>query len=293
MRKGRELVKNVPWACVMENIPLATVNVGERRREEMGDIDALADSIRVNGLLHPIVVDDKGNLIAGHRRLEACKKLGWGMIPVRRIEDVSPERLHELELRENLDRKDFTELELSKNMSALAASVGERLRNDFQAGFAEKSGMGRPAKPDSQVAIAREIGVPQRTIGDAIAHVKAVEQYPVLEPLPKSTVIGITREAKKQPEPTRTAYVSEQAEQWYQKECKKIDEETKIANAYRDAVFGILTLPISEDGVQAWISADAMGRDLIIDYEDDIDRAIDKLKHLKQLLRGNTKIRAL
>lgn len=104
----------------------------------------------------------------------------------------------------SLDRKDFTELELSKNMTALVKAVGERLRNTFSAMPAEKADStgGRPkgsVKADSQEAIAKEIGIPQRTISDAIAHTKAVEQYPALEPLPKTTAISITREAKKQP----------------------------------------------------------------------------------------------
>jgi hypothetical protein len=42
----------------------------------------LARSIRDIGLLHPIVVSQDGLLLAGGRRLEACKMLGWQDIPV-------------------------------------------------------------------------------------------------------------------------------------------------------------------------------------------------------------------
>lgn len=62
------------------------IRVGERHRKELGDVGALAASIKDIGLLHPIVVTPDGRLIAGERRIEACKRLGWLEIPVRVID---------------------------------------------------------------------------------------------------------------------------------------------------------------------------------------------------------------
>jgi ParB family chromosome partitioning protein len=45
-------------------------------------VDALARSIGEVGLLHPVVVTPNGHLIAGARRIEACRRLGWQNIPV-------------------------------------------------------------------------------------------------------------------------------------------------------------------------------------------------------------------
>ena len=56
--------------------------VGPRTRRDMGDIAALAASIGDLGLLNPITVDEDGRLLAGARRLAACKLLGWTEIPV-------------------------------------------------------------------------------------------------------------------------------------------------------------------------------------------------------------------
>ena len=47
---------------------------------------ALARSIGEVGLLHPVVVTSKGHLVAGARRLEACRILGWKKIPVTVLE---------------------------------------------------------------------------------------------------------------------------------------------------------------------------------------------------------------
>jgi ParB family chromosome partitioning protein len=56
---------------------ISDIRVGDNRhRRELGDIAGLAESIRTIGLLHPITVDAEGNLLAGARRLAACKQLG-------------------------------------------------------------------------------------------------------------------------------------------------------------------------------------------------------------------------
>ena len=57
--------------------------IGERHRRDLGDIDGLAASIADIGLLNPITVDENGRLLAGARRLAACKRLGMEKIEVK------------------------------------------------------------------------------------------------------------------------------------------------------------------------------------------------------------------
>jgi ParB family transcriptional regulator, chromosome partitioning protein len=63
-------------------IDIADIKVGKRHRRDMGDIDGLAESIEDIGLLNPITIDEGGRLLAGARRLAACKQLGWKTIPI-------------------------------------------------------------------------------------------------------------------------------------------------------------------------------------------------------------------
>ncbi|QAY68774.1 ParB N-terminal domain-containing protein [Xylanimonas protaetiae] len=53
-----------------------SIQVGARHRHDLGDIDALAESIRTLGLLQPITVTPDGVLVCGLRRLAAIKQLG-------------------------------------------------------------------------------------------------------------------------------------------------------------------------------------------------------------------------
>ena len=65
---------------------IENIQIGPRHRHDLGDIAGLAASIKEIGLLHPIIVSPDGRLIAGKRRLEACKRLGWTEIPVTTVE---------------------------------------------------------------------------------------------------------------------------------------------------------------------------------------------------------------
>ncbi len=69
---------------------IADIRVGERHRRDLGDIGALAESIADIGLLHPIIVNEDGLLLAGARRLAACKRLGWMTVPVNVVKGAGP-----------------------------------------------------------------------------------------------------------------------------------------------------------------------------------------------------------
>lgn len=95
------------------NVDINHVKIEGRHRVDLGDIDALAESIRNVGLLHPLVVDGELRLIAGQRRLEACRSLGWPNVPVRVVRQIKDaEKALEAERDENTCRKQMTPSEL-------------------------------------------------------------------------------------------------------------------------------------------------------------------------------------
>jgi len=61
---------------------VSAIRVGVRHRKDLGDIEALKDSIRVHGLLQPLTITEDGVLICGRRRLEAIRQLGWKQVNV-------------------------------------------------------------------------------------------------------------------------------------------------------------------------------------------------------------------
>lgn len=183
-------------------LPITEIILGTRRRTDPGDIQSLANSIETYGLLHPVVVDEQSKrLVAGGRRLAACELLGWFYVPVTYLAALTDQQLREVELEENLRRKDLTEIEKSRQMTELAEIKAEELRDSGKQLMPESGNNlgGRPEKADSQQKVAEAIGVPRQTLQEAQQHVAAITNYPALEALPKYQAIQTARELDKLP----------------------------------------------------------------------------------------------
>lgn len=89
-------------------LPISEILVEERFRNDLGDINELAESLQQMGLIQPIVVNQDKRLVAGGRRLAAATQLGWPNIDVVYIETLSAADLHMMELEENVRRKDMS-----------------------------------------------------------------------------------------------------------------------------------------------------------------------------------------
>jgi ParB family transcriptional regulator, chromosome partitioning protein len=106
-------------------VPIGHIDVGERDREEMGDLQALAESIRAVGLLHPIPVTGEWRLVSGERRLEAAKLLGWDEVPVTIVDLTTVAEVLRAEADENACRKGLTPAEAEKAASRRARVLAE------------------------------------------------------------------------------------------------------------------------------------------------------------------------
>src|SRR5262245_47606303 len=96
--------------------PISSIVVGRRHRRDLGDIAGLAKTIDELGLLHPVVVQADGTLVAGERRLAACRSLGWQTVPVTVVNLTDIVRG---EFAENAHRKDFLPSEIDAIRRAL------------------------------------------------------------------------------------------------------------------------------------------------------------------------------
>src|SRR5437870_4606286 len=110
----------------LETVPVYLIDFDGRHRKDMGDLEALAQSIADVGMLQPIVVrrlaGGRYRLIAGERRLRAVARLDWETVPAHVVDDlVDAAALLRAERDENTCRKPFTPSE--------AVSVGMALED--------------------------------------------------------------------------------------------------------------------------------------------------------------------
>lgn len=114
------------------NEPEAVLSISEivrnpnqpRKTFDEDKLAELADSIRQNGVLQPILVRRKGQkyeIVAGERRYQASKLAGLKEIPavVREIDD---DKIFQLALIENLQRSDLSPIEEAKGYKQLLTS---------------------------------------------------------------------------------------------------------------------------------------------------------------------------
>ena len=101
----------------IEPIETALVVTSENQlRGDLGDLSELCSSIRIHGLLQPILVRPKNSkfeIVCGHRRFEACRKLMKRRIDcyVREISDIEA---YELAIIENMQRHTLSPIEEAK-----------------------------------------------------------------------------------------------------------------------------------------------------------------------------------
>lgn len=64
-------------------------------------VDAVAESIKEFGFKVPIIVDGHGEVIAGHTRIKAAKKLGIGEVPCVLADDLTEQQIKAFRLADN------------------------------------------------------------------------------------------------------------------------------------------------------------------------------------------------
>ena len=193
-------------------VRVSEIKVGERRREDYGDVAGLAESIQRYGLIQPIVLDADNRLVAGGRRLEAVKSLGRTEVEARSMGDLTDAELREIEAEENRRRKDLTPYEWSKEMvrkareaaEVISSTVEEKKPEVISSPTEEKDPRGRKSeygvpKKDAAQAVGRSVGA----LVNAEKHVAAVEKYPELKDVSQGRAIEVGKRLDELPEPQR------------------------------------------------------------------------------------------
>jgi ParB family chromosome partitioning protein len=107
-------MKANPLAGFLESIEVRMIRPSRRvLRTDSGEMSGLMLSIQDKGLLEPIIVrpaEDGFEVVAGMRRYEACKKLGWRRLPTHVVE-LDDREAFEVSLLENIQRETLNPIE--------------------------------------------------------------------------------------------------------------------------------------------------------------------------------------
>lgn len=202
-------------------LKISDIIIAENRQRQEFDAQALADltdSLRRNGIFHPIVVRRTGNgpqLVAGERRLRAIKDLNelgdklrmggtsfeLGFAPCNDLADLSDIDAFEAELEENIRRVDLTWQERAVNTSRL---LELRTMQALKEGRPEPSvaDIAREVRPDvgsptnaqnetrSEIIVAKHLSDPD--VAKASTHREALKVVKRKEEARKNAALGIS-----------------------------------------------------------------------------------------------------
>ena len=131
-----EGLRSVPLGKLVPN-PLQP-----RKSFDEAALEELAASIRLHGIIQPVIVEDSGDgsflIVAGERRYKAAEKAGLREVPVL-VRSFTPEKKLEIALIENVQREDLNPVEEAEAYKVLMEAA--RLSQEE---VAEKVGKSRP-----------------------------------------------------------------------------------------------------------------------------------------------------
>ena len=149
-------------------------------RRKDGDISELKKSIQECGLINPITINQNHELLAGRRRFQAIKELGWKETDVRVINSENELFDFKISLEENIKRKDLTDVELATAIKEYD-ELKRKLEGERKAGGEDGvhatcvNGEGW-----TQDKTAEDLGISRPAVTKAIQIAKAVGEYPEL-----------------------------------------------------------------------------------------------------------------
>ena len=154
-------------------IPVDKIVIKDRARVEIGDdFEDLKRSIEQRGLINPICITKENfELVAGFRRLKACRELGWKEVEVKLFENLSPLEKKILELEENI-HKELTWLERA-NLRKEIHELYQTLKGPAVKGH-ESEGWGLKDSADI-------LGVSTATLSQDISLLEASEALPEIK----------------------------------------------------------------------------------------------------------------
>jgi ParB family transcriptional regulator, chromosome partitioning protein len=226
----------------MPNVAINQISIGRNRRPLKDEkVAQLMESIKANGLLNPITLDQKLNLVAGLHRLTACKLLGFEQIECKIIPCQDRDRARLAEIDENLIRSELDTLERAElwlERDRILEQLGLRAKpGDNQ--YTHQGGEMISPPPKTTLELAKQAGYTERTFqqGKQIAKsiVPEVKQAIQGTPIAKSTtaLLKVARAGSQEAAEAKEAQKAAQAAK-ARKEQQEAQRQAALAQEARE-----------------------------------------------------------
>lgn len=162
----------------LDFVKIDDIDMGDRVREDIGNISELVESFKREGVIQPIAVveNEEGSekkylLLAGERRITAAKKMDMDALPARIYKSgLSTLQIKSIEMAENLYRKNFEWQEEVK--------IKEEIYNLQKEIYGEKYSTSPDAPGVSKRSVAAMLGESHTTLVRDLLLAKAIDVVP-------------------------------------------------------------------------------------------------------------------
>lgn len=245
-----------------------------RQRTEMGDLESLAESLLRFGQLTPILIDRSNTLIAGERRIEAHKMNGATHIDAIYRDEVEDVVLEELELEENIRRKQLTWQEENDAVARI-----HKLRQQQDPSWTQAQTAAIIAKPDAAAP-------QQRDVSQALTLDKMMKLFPELRQA-KSKAQALNMAKAKAKQVNKLIEVRERPEVFRAVEEKILlgDSVEVIKTLPDESIDCIITDPPFGVDYDAQVADTARAADSYEDSEASYERLLTMVPDLYRVLR--------
>lgn len=144
--------------------------VKDRIRKDTGGMMELINDIKANGLINPVTINTDHVLLAGYRRLTACKALGMEDIPVHMVSTENEEQDLKIEISENENRKEFTmteRLDYARRLQRIESIKAEQRKQSGQFGADPQNSAEPSEKGESRDKVAEQVKMSHDTLRKA------------------------------------------------------------------------------------------------------------------------------
>ena len=148
----------------------------ERKTQDLGDLEGLIESIKMNGLIIPIVVDEDMYLIDGYRRIKALTFLKVTTIDARFYENLSEFTRQRIRVESELQKKKLSWQEETE--------LKFKLHELYTREFSEKKRKQRSPKAWGQKQTASVLGIAKSTMSQDLKLAAAIKHFPQLKKIP-------------------------------------------------------------------------------------------------------------
>jgi len=169
-----------------------------KSQRDHGSLKSLKESIEEVGLICPLTINQNYKLLAGRRRFQSLKELGWDSVECNMLKSKDELFDFKVAIEENLKRKPLTDVEVAASIKDYL-EMKQRIEGKKPTGVHSVNATGYGIRE-----VAKDFNISTGAVSQAVQIARAVEEKPELAKLSGTKILREERKSKLKAQPLPT-----------------------------------------------------------------------------------------